>query len=34
MYVSSVNFVGLTEKCDKTFNVLEFERKKIEEIKE
>ena len=27
-------FVGLTEKGDKKFNVLEFERKKIEEIKE
>ena len=34
MCVSSFNFVGLTEKCDKKFNVLEFERKKIEEIKE
>ena len=32
MCVSSYNFVGLTEKCDKKFNVLEFERKKIEEI--
>ena len=31
--VSSFNFVGLTEKCDKKINVLEFERKKIEEIK-
>ena len=27
-------FVSLTEKSDKKFNVLEFERKKIEEIKE
>ena len=26
MCVSSFNFVGLTEKCDQTFNVLEFER--------
>ena len=34
MCVSSFNFVGLTEKSDKNFNVLEFERKKIEEIKE
>ena len=34
MYVSSFNFVGLTEECDKKVNVLEFERKKIEEIKE
>ena len=34
MCVSSFNFVGLTEKFAKTFNVLEFERKKIEEIKE
>ena len=25
--VSSFNFEGLTEKCDKKFNVLEFERK-------
>ena len=32
MCVSSVNFVGLTEKCDKKNNVLEFERRKIEEI--
>ena len=32
MCVSSINFVGLTEKCDKKFNVLEFERKKIEGI--
>ena len=32
--VSSFNFVGHTEKRDKKFNVLEFERKKIEEIKE
>ena len=31
MRVSSFNFVGLTEKCDKKFNVLDFERKKIEE---
>ena len=31
--VSSFNFVGLTEKCDK-INVLEFERKRTEEIKE
>ena len=34
MCVSSFNFVGLTEKCDKKIKVLEFERKKIEEIKE
>ena len=34
MCVSSFNFVDLTEKCDKTFTFLEFERKKIEEIKE
>ena len=34
MCVSSFHFVGLTEKCDQKFNVLEFERKKIEEIKE
>ena len=34
MCVSCFNFVGLTEKCDKEFNVLDFERKKIEEIKE
>ena len=34
MCVSSFNFAGLTEKCDKKFNVFEFERKKIEEIKE
>ena len=34
MCVSSFNFVVLTEKCDKKFNVLEFERKEIEEIKE
>ena len=33
MCVSSLIFVGLTEKCDKKF-VLEFEKKKIEEIKE
>ena len=30
--VSSFNFVGLTEKCDKKNNVLESERKKIEGI--
>ena len=35
MCVSSLNFVVLTEKKnDKEFNVLEFQRKKIEEIKE
>ena len=34
MCASSLNFVGLTEKREKTFNVLEFERKKTEEIKE
>ena len=34
MCVSSFNFLGLAEECAKTFNVLEFERKKIEEIKE
>ena len=34
MCVSSYNFVGLTEKCNQKLNVLEFERKKIEEIKE
>ena len=34
MCVSNLNFVGLTEKFDKKFNVLGFERKKIEEIKE
>ena len=34
MCVSNFNFVGLIEKCDQKFNVLEFERKKIEEIKE
>ena len=32
MSVSSFNFVGLTEKYDKKFNVLESERKKIEGI--
>ena len=30
----SFNFVGHTEKCDKTLDVLEFERKKNKEIKE
>ena len=34
MCVSNFNFVGLTERCDKKFNVLELERKKIEEMKE
>ena len=33
MCVSSFNFVGLSEKSDKKFNVLEFERKKIVEKK-
>ena len=33
-HASSFNFVGLTEKCDKKFNVLEFKRKKTEEIME
>ena len=32
--VSSFNLVGLTEKSDKKYNILELERKKIEEIKE
>ena len=34
MRVSSFRFVGLTEKCDKKFNVLEFERRKLKKIKE
>ena len=34
MYVSSFKFVGLTEKMTKNLMYLEFERKKIEEIKE
>ena len=34
MWIKFFNFVGLTEKCDKKINVLEFERKKIKEIKE
>ena len=34
MCVSSFNIVRLTEKCDKKFNIFEFEKKKIEEIRE